>query len=191
MPIINSFSILSFFLFFMGMSMSDVNAENVKSQNLVMEVTQNSEITDPSENPPIGKVIIKLYPDIAPKHVAQITILAKEGFYDGIIFHRVIEGFMAQTGDPTGTGMGGSDLPDIRAEFSDEPFVRGTLGMARSQHPDSANSQFFICFEESSFLNGQYTVFGKVVEGMEYIDKVMRGEPPDYPDKIVSIKLSD
>ena len=191
MPIINSFSIFSFFLFFMGISMSDINAENVKSQNLVMEVTQNSEITDPSENPPIGKVVIKLYPDVAPKHVAQIITLAKEGFYDGIIFHRVIEGFMAQTGDPTGTGMGGSDLPDIRAEFSDEPFVRGTLGMARSQHPDSANSQFFICFEESSFLNGQYTVFGKVVEGMEYIDKVMRGEPPDYPDKIVSIKLSD
>jgi len=191
MPIINSFSILSFFLFFMGISMSDINAENVKSQNLVMEITQNSEITDPSENPPIGKVIIKLYPEVAPKHVAQITMLAKEGFYDGIIFHRVIEGFMAQTGDPTGTGMGGSDLPDVRAEFSDEPFVRGTLGMARSQHPDSANSQFFICFEEASFLNGQYTVFGKVVEGMEYIDKVMRGEPPDYPDKIVSIKLSD
>ena len=191
MPIINSFSILSFFLFFMGMSMSDINAENLKSQNLVMEVTQNSEITDPSENPPIGKVLIKLYPDVAPKHVAQITMLAKEGFYDGIIFHRVIEGFMAQTGDPTGTGMGGSDLPDIRAEFSDEPFVRGTLGMARSQHPDSANSQFFICFEEASFLNGQYTVFGKVVEGMEYIDKVMRGEPPDYPDKIVSMKLSE
>ena len=191
MPIINSFSILSFFLFFMGIPMSDINAENIKSLNLVMEVTQNSEITDPSENPPIGKVVIKLYPDVAPKHVAQITMLAKEGFYDGIIFHRVIEGFMAQTGDPTGTGMGGSDLPDIRAEFSDEPFVRGTLGMARSQHPDSANSQFFICFEEASFLNGQYTVFGKVVEGMEYIDKVMRGEPPDYPDKIVSIKLSD
>ena len=191
MPIINSFSIISFFLFFMGMSMSDINAENVKSQNLVMEITQNSEITDPSENPPIGKVIIKLYPEVAPKHVAQITMLAKEGFYDGIIFHRVIEGFMAQTGDPTGTGMGGSDLPDVRAEFSDEPFVRGTLGMARSQHPDSANSQFFVCFEEASFLNGQYTVFGKVVEGMEYIDKVMRGEPPDYPDKIVSIKLSD
>ena len=191
MPIINSFSILSFFLFFMGIPMSDINAENLKSQNLVMEVTQNSEITDPSENPPIGKVVIKLYQDVAPKHVAQITMLAKEGFYDGIIFHRVIEGFMAQTGDPTGTGMGGSDLPDIRAEFNDEPFVRGTLGMARSQHPDSANSQFFICFEESSFLNGQYTVFGKVVEGMEYIDKVMRGEPPDYPDKIVSMKLSD
>ena len=98
---------------------------------------------------------------------------------------------MAQTGDPTGTGMGGSDLPDIRAEFSDEPFNRGTLGMARSQHPDSANSQFFICFEESSFLNGQYTVFGKVIEGMEYVDKIMRGEPPDYPDKIISMKVSN
>ena len=123
--------------------------------------------------------------------VSEIICDTQSNFYDGIIFHRVIEGFMAQTGDPTGTGMGGSDLPDIRAEFSDEPFVRGTLGMARSQHPDSANSQFFICFEEASFLNGQYTVFGKVVEGMEYIDKVMRGEPPDYPDKIVSMKLSD
>ena len=193
MPIINSFSILSFFLFFMGMSMSDINAENVKSQNLVMEITQNSEITDPSENPPIGKVIIKLYPDVAPKHVAQITMLAKEGFYDGIIFHRVIEGFMAQTGDPTGTGMGGSDLPDVRAEFSDEPFVRGTLGMARSQHPDSANSQFLICFEEASFLNGQYTVFGKVVEGMEFVDKIKRGDESNNgsvsdPDKIISFK---
>ena len=139
----------------------------------------------------MGKVKIELYADKAPKTVQNFVDLSNSGFYDGIIFHRVIEGFMAQTGDPTGTGMGGSDLPDIRAEFSDEPFVRGTLGMARSQHPDSANSQFFICFEESSFLNGQYTVFGKVVEGMEYIDKVMRGEPPDYPDKIVSIKLSD
>ena len=193
MPIINSFSILSFFLFFMGIPMSDINAENIKSQNLVMEVTQNSEITDPSENPPIGMVVIKLYPDVAPKHVAQITMLAKEGFYDGIIFHRVIEGFMAQTGDPTGTGMGGSDLPDIRAEFSDEPFVRGTLGMARSQHPDSANSQFFICFEEASFLNGQYTVFGKVVEGMEYVDKIKRGDESNNgsvsdPDKIISFK---
>ena len=138
-----------------------------------------------------GDVKIELYPDVAPKHVERIKKLADDGKYDNVVFHRVIDGFMAQTGDPTGTGMGGSDLPDIRAEFNDEPFVRGTLGMARSQHPDSANSQFFICFEEASFLNGQYTVFGKVVEGMEYIDKVMRGEPPDYPDKIVSMKLSD
>ena len=152
-------------------------------------------ITDP-ENTIImevkgGTVLIELLPDIAPLHCERMKILVRSGLYDNVCFHRVIEGFMAQTGDPTGTGMGGSDLPDIRAEFSNEPFVRGTLGMARSQHPDSANSQFFICFEEASFLNGQYTVFGKVVEGMEYIDKVMRGEPPDYPDKIVSMKLSD
>ena len=138
-----------------------------------------------------GTIEIELMENISPNHVKQIIYLVNNKKYDGVVFHRVIEGFMAQTGDPTGTGMGGSDLPDIRAEFSDEPFVRGTLGMARSQHPDSANSQFFICFEEASFLNGQYTVFGKVVEGMEYIDKVMRGEPPDYPDKIVSMKLSD
>ena len=171
--------------------MSDINAENIKSQNLVMEVTQNSEITDPSENPPTGKVVIKLYPDVAPKHVAQITMLAKEGFYDGIIFHRVIEGFMAQTGDPTGTGMGGSDLPDIRAEFSDEPFVRGTLGMARSQHPDSANSQFFICFEPAPHLDRQYTVFGKVIKGMEFIDLIKKGTGSNgevaEPDMIISL----
>ena len=189
---IRSFLIISFsFLIFPVIIMTDTNAENTSSQNLVIEITQNTEITEPSETPPIATIIVKLFPDIAPKHVSQITMLAKEGFYDGIIFHRVIDGFMAQTGDPTGTGLGGSDLPDIRAEFSDEPFNRGTLGMARSQHPDSANSQFFICFEESSFLNGQYTVFGKVIEGMEYVDKIMRGEPPDYPDKIISMKVSN
>ena len=189
---IRSFLIISFsFLIFPVIIMTDTNAENTSSQNLVIEITQNTEITEPSETPPIATIIVKLFPDVAPKHVSQITMLAKEGFYDGIIFHRVIDGFMAQTGDPTGTGMGGSDLPDIRAEFSDEPFSRGTLGMARSQHPDSANSQFFICFEESSFLNGQYTVFGKVIEGMEYVDKIMRGEPPDYPDKIISMKVSN
>lgn len=189
---IRSFLIISFsFLIFPVIIMTDTNAENTSSQNLVIEITQNTEITEPSETPPIATIIVKLFPDVAPKHVSQITMLAKEGFYDGIIFHRVIDGFMAQTGDPTGTGMGGSDLPDIRAEFSDEPFNRGTLGMARSQHPDSANSQFFICFEESSFLNGQYTVFGKVIEGMEYVDKIMRGEPPDYPDKIISMKVSN
>ena len=184
--------IISFsFLIFPVIIMTDTNAENTSSQNLVIEITQNTEITEPSETPPIATIIVKLFPDVAPKHVSQISMLANEGFYDGIIFHRVIDGFMAQTGDPTGTGMGGSDLPDIRAEFSDEPFNRGTLGMARSQHPDSANSQFFICFEESSFLNGQYTVFGKVIEGMEYVDKIMRGEPPDYPDKIISMKVSN
>jgi len=135
------------------------------------------------------KVTIALRPDLAPKHVAQIKALTAEKFYDGIIFHRVIDGFMAQTGDPTGTGMGGSKLPDIPAEFSSEPFKRGTLGMARSQDPNSANSQFFIMFAEGDFLNGQYTVFGEVTKGMDCVDAITRGEPPANPDKIVSMKL--
>jgi cyclophilin family peptidyl-prolyl cis-trans isomerase len=135
------------------------------------------------------KVTIALRPDLAPKHVEQIKKLTRQGFYDGIVFHRVIDGFMAQTGDPTGTGMGGSELPDIPAEFTNEPFVRGTVGMARSQEPDSGNSQFFIMFADGSFLNGQYTVFGQVTEGMECIDRIVRGEPPEKPDKIVSMKL--
>ena len=138
-----------------------------------------------------GTVKIALRDDLAPKHVERIKQLVSEKFYDGIIFHRVIDGFMAQTGDPTGTGMGGSDYPDLRAEFSNEAFKRGTLGMARSQHPDSANSQFFICFEDSSWLNGQYTVFGEVVDGMEHIDAITRGEPPAEPDQIISLTLAD
>ena len=135
------------------------------------------------------KVTIALRPDLAPKHVAQIKALTADKFYDGIIFHRVIDGLMAQTGDPTGTGMGGSKLPDIPAEFSSEPFKRGTLGMARSQDRNSANSQFFIMFAEGSFLNGQYTVVGAVTEGMDCVDAITRGEPPANPDKIVSMKL--
>ena len=178
-------------VFFLAVTMTNTQANDSNSNIIKMEITQNAEITDPSETPPVVEVVIKLFPDIAPKHASQILLLAREGFYDGIIFHRVIDGFMAQTGDPTGTGMGGSDLPDIRAEFNDKPFVRGTLGMARSQHPDSANSQFFICFGEASFLNGQYTVFGEVIEGMEYVDKILRGEPPEYPDKIISMKVSN
>ena len=178
-------------VFFLAVTMTNTQANDSNSNIIKMEITQNAEITDPSETPPVVEVVIKLFPDIAPKHASQILLLAREGFYDGIIFHRVIDGFMAQTGDPTGTGMGGSDLPDIRAEFNDKPFVRGTLGMARSQHPDSANSQFFICFGDASFLNGQYTVFGEVIEGMEYVDKILRGEPPEYPDKIISMKVSN
>lgn len=138
-----------------------------------------------------GRVTILLRPDLAPKHVEQVKTLTKQGFYDGIVFHRVIEGFMAQTGDPTGTGMGGSKLPNIPAEFSSAPFKRGTLGMARSQQPNSANSQFFICFKEASFLNGQYTVWGEVIGGMESVDKIKRGEPPSNPDKIVKMSLAD
>ena len=139
-----------------------------------------------------GKVLIKLRPDLAPGHVARVKELAKEGFYNGIVFHRVIEGFMAQTGDPTGTGRGGSDLPDLKAEFSDYKYKRGTLGAARTNDPNSANSQFFICFSDDgcSFLTGQYTVFGQVVEGMEFIDKVAKGEPPAQPDKIVKLQVA-
>ena len=141
-----------------------------------------------------GKVLIALRPDLAPKHVERIKTLAKRGFYDGIVFHRVIEGFMAQTGDPQGNGTGGSDLPNVPAEFTKEPFVRGTLGMARAQNPDSANSQFFICFGDASFLNGQYTVFGKVVQGMEFVDKIKRGDASrngtvTNPDKMLKVRL--
>lgn len=131
-----------------------------------------------------GPVVIDLRADLAPKHVRQITTLAADGFYDGIVFHRVIDGFMAQTGDPTGTGTGGSELPDIPAEFSSEPFVRGTVGMARSSSPDSGNSQFFIMFAPNSGLNGQYTVWGQIASGMECVDKINKGEPPADPDKI-------
>jgi len=141
-----------------------------------------------------GRVVIRLRPDIAPKHVAQIKTLVKEGFYDGIVFHRVIEGFMAQTGDPTGTGTGGSKLPNIPAEFTPTPFRRGTLGMARAQSPNSANSQFFICFADARFLDNNYTVFGEVVAGMEFVDKIKKGVGQSgtvqNPDKIVRMRMA-
>jgi peptidylprolyl isomerase len=137
-----------------------------------------------------GRVVIKLMPDIAPNHVARIKELTKKGFYDGLVFHRVIDGFMAQTGDPTGTGSGGSDLPDLKAEFNDYNFGRGAIGAARTNDPDSANSQWFICFDDCSFLNKQYTVWGQVVSGMEFVDKITRGEPPANPDKIVKMQLA-
>ena len=136
-----------------------------------------------------GDVTIALRPDRAPKHVEQIKKLVRAGEYDNVAFHRVIDGFMAQTGDPTGTGMGGSGKK-LKAEFSREPHVRGTCSMARAQNPDSADSQFFICFEPSPFLNGQYTVWGKVVEGMENVDKIKRGEPVQNPDKIVKARMA-
>jgi len=136
-----------------------------------------------------GRVVIKLRPDLAPNHVARIKELARAGFYDGIVFHRVIDGFMAQTGDPTGTGMGGSGKK-LKAEFSREAHVRGTCSMARAQSPDSGDSQFFICFAPSRFLDGQYTVWGEVTEGMEFVDKIKRGEPVREPDQIVSMKVA-
>jgi peptidylprolyl isomerase len=131
-----------------------------------------------------GDVVIKLRPDLAPGHVERIAGLARDGFYDGVVFHRVIPGFMAQGGDPTGIGTGGSDLPDLKAEFNDEPHVRGTCSMARTANPNSANSQFFICFDDARFLDNQYTVWGNVESGMEFIDALPVGEPPREPGKI-------
>lgn len=137
-----------------------------------------------------GNVVIALRPDLAPNHVNRIKELAREGFYDGITFHRVIDGFMAQGGCPKGNGTGGSDKPDLAQEFNDEPHVRGTCSMARTADPNSANSQFFICFDDAPFLNRQYTVWGNVIEGMEAIDALERGEPVRNPDRIVSLRVA-
>ena len=137
-----------------------------------------------------GPVTIKLRPDLAPGHVERIKELAREGFYDGVVFHRVIDGFMAQGGDPTGTGTSGSDKPNLKAEFSREPHKRGVCSMARTSAPNSANSQFFICLDDATFLDGQYTVWGEVVEGMDAVDALPKGEPPRAPGKIVSAKVA-
>jgi peptidylprolyl isomerase len=137
-----------------------------------------------------GPVVIEMRPDLAPGHVAHIKKLVEEKFYDGVVFHRVIDGFMAQTGCPHGTGTGGSKYPNLKAEFNAEPHVRGVVSMARAQDPNSANSQFFICFSDARFLDKQYTVWGKVVSGMENVDKIKRGEPVRNPDKIISAALS-
>ena len=153
-------------------------AENTDPENtLIIETTQ-------------GRVVIAMRPDLAPGHVDRIKTLARAGFYDGIVFHRVIDGFMAQTGCPRGTGTGGSDHPNLKAEFSREPHVRGVCSMARAASPDSANSQFFICFDDATFLDGKYTVWGSVIEGMENVDKIKRGEPVQNPDKMVSVKVA-
>lgn len=144
---------------------------------LIMETTQ-------------GRVVIALRPDLAPKHVERLKLLAREKFYDGIVFHRVIDGFMAQVGCPHGTGTGGSSHPNLPAEFNKEPHVRGTCSMARAQAPNSANSQFFICFGDTGFLDGQYTVWGQVTEGMEHVDNIKRGEPVVDPDKIVTMRVA-
>jgi peptidylprolyl isomerase len=142
-----------------------------------------------------GPVVIALRPDLAPDHVARVKELARRGFYDGVVFHRVIPGFMAQTGDPTGTGSGGSDLPDLKAEFSNESHVRGTCSMARSSSPNSANSQFFICFGDAPWLNRQYTVWGKVIEGMDHVDAIKKGGEHNNgaisgpPDKILKMRV--
>lgn len=153
-----------------------VKAAPASSENLVLETTK-------------GNVTIALRPDLAPQHVARIKELAESGFYDGVVFHRVIPGFMAQTGDPSGTGTGGSDKPNLKAEFTNTPYVRGTVGMARTMDPNTANSQFFISYGDNGFLNGQYTVWGEVISGMDVVDKINEGEPPANPDKIVKARI--
>ena len=166
-----------------GMSMATMNDTEAAD----LENTIYLELKD-------GRVVIELLPELAPNHVKRIKELSRAGFYDGIVFHRVIEGFMAQTGDPTGTGGGGSNKPDLKAEFSSERHLRGVVSMARSRSPNSANSQFFIVFDDASWLDNQYTVWGRVTSGMEFVDQIKKGHPRsgevDDPDKIVSMKVA-
>jgi peptidylprolyl isomerase len=176
-------TLLGIGLFAMSTASTTARAEPDPENTLILELEH-------------GKVVIEMLPDLAPDHVRQIKELTREGFYDGIVFHRVMEGFMAQTGDPTGTGRGSSDKPDLRAEFSAEPFVRGVIGMARSQNPNSGNSQWFICLGDARFLDKQYTVWGRVVEGMEAVDKIKKAPAGrqsgqvDDPDHIVSLRVA-
>lgn len=175
-----------------SLSVQTVSAEPAKSLVVAQQAASEDVVFLDTEH---GRVTIKLRPDLAPQHAKRISTLASRGFYDGVVFHRVIPGFMAQTGDPTGTGRGGSDLPNLPAEFSKVPFKRGTVGMARSLRPDSANSQFFICFDDASFLNGQYTVIGEVIDGMEAVDKIKAGTSENNgavsnPDKIVKMRMA-
>lgn len=166
-------------------TMTDANAKLVKKTDL-----ENTLYIDLK----YGQVVIEMLPHIAPGHVKRVKALARQKFYDGIVFHRVITGFMAQTGDPTGTGMGGSKLPDLKAEFSDEPHIRGALSMARAQDPNSANSQFFIVTDDSRFLDGQYTVWGRVVKGMEFVDQIKKGQGSNgqvnQPDAMVRVRVA-
>ena len=175
--LIFSFSLLLLFFLTIGESMADRKKEDL----IYLELKT-------------GRVVIETKPDIAPNHVKRIKELVSEGFYDGIVFHRVIDGFMAQTGDPKGDGTGGSDKPDLKAEFSKTNHGRGAVSMARAQNPDSANSQFFICFDDASFLDGNYTVWGQVIEGMEFVDQIKKGDGPNgsvsIPDKIIKMQLA-
>ncbi len=175
-------------------SAPDIQVVDKTTKSANSMVTTGAVADDPSNTLILelkgGKVTIRLRPDLAPKHVERIKTLAAQGFYNGLKFHRVIPGFMAQTGDPTGTGAGGSKLPDLPAEFTPTAFERGTLGMARTSDPNSANSQFFICFTYATNLNGQYTVFGQVVDGMQFVDQIAPGEPPPKPDTIIKMYLA-
>ena len=186
-------------IFFMNKTMAQSSMQGVAKNN---QNNNSSNSAKPNANLEnllyidltYGRVIIEMIPNIAPKHIERIKALARQKFYDGIVFHRVIDGFMAQTGDPTGTGMGGSKLPDIKAEFSDEPHIRGAVSMARASDPNSANSQFFIVTHDSRFLDGQYTIWGRVISGMEFVDKIKKGASRDGkvvgPDGMVKVRLA-
>ncbi len=183
--------IASLFAFVFAMLLGvSAHAQSVGTVNAPVDDTDLSNVLylDLSSG---GRVTVRLYPTVAPSHVERIKTLTRQGFYDGVKFHRVIEGFMAQTGDPTATGTGGSDLPDLKAEFSKLPHLRGTLSMARAQSEDSANSQFFIVFQPNFKLDNKYTIFGRVTSGMEYVDAIQRGEPPAYPDIVIQASLGD
>jgi peptidylprolyl isomerase len=173
-------------MFTSGVASIIAGAESKSRRSFAMVAQGNKLTLDTTQ----GEVVIEMRPDLAPGHVAHIKRLVGEKFYDGIVFHRVIDGFMAQTGCPHGTGTGGSEYPDLKAEFNTEPHVRGTCSMARAQNPDSANSQFFICFGAAPFLDRKYTVWGKVISGIENVDKIKRGEPVKDPDKIISATVS-
>jgi len=185
-------TLLAGFLPFAGMAIADMTIEAAPVQAAPANDPHHTVYLDTKD----GRITIQLRPDLAPKTVAQIETLTRRGFYDGIVFHRVIDGFMAQTGDPTGTGMGKSDLPNVPAEFTSTPFQRGTVGMARSQDPNSGNSQFFIMFKDGDFLNNQYTVVGQVVSGMDVVDKIKKGSSANNgtvsnPDKIIRMRMAD
>jgi peptidylprolyl isomerase len=197
------FTITFLLILFMNKTMAQSSAQSTSQGTAKNNQNSNSpNSTKPNANLEnllyidltYGKVIIEMMPNIAPKHVERIKVLARQKFYDGIVFHRVIDGFMAQTGDPTGTGMGGSKLPDIKAEFSDEPHIRGAVSMARASDPNSANSQFFIVTHDSRFLDGQYTVWGRVISGMEFVDKIKKGASRDGkvvgPDGMVKVRVA-
>ncbi len=177
MPRFLIFVVTLFFAIGGIMNAEQVNAQTNKENLLYIDLKD-------------GRVVVEMLPEKAPQHVERIKKLAREKFYDEIIFHRVIEGFMAQTGDPTGTGRGGSDYPDVPLEINDVSFTRGAVGMARSAAPNSANSQFFIMFEDAPHLNGNYTVWGRVIEGMDHVDAITRGEPPVSPDKMLRVRVA-
>jgi peptidylprolyl isomerase len=197
------FTITFLMIFFMNKSMAQSSTQ-ATSQGVTKNNQNNNSPNSTKPNANLenllyidltyGRVIIEMMPNIAPKHVERIKTLTRQKFYDGIVFHRVIDGFMAQTGDPTGTGMGGSKLPDIKAEFSDEPHIRGAVSMARASDPNSANSQFFIVTHDSRFLDGQYTVWGRVISGMEFVDKIKKGASRDGkvvgPDGMVKVRVA-